>query len=136
MSLILDALRRAERARDKDLTRRISESGAPRLRPERRSRLPVIVLGIASAVVALLLWPRPAPDADPPATVETSADASPQAALQLPATTNARGSSLADIDIPETPTETTTPGPQAPMFSDLPAAQRAAIPAVSVDAHF
>lgn len=136
MSLILDALRRAERAREKDLTRRLSDTGAPGLRTRRRSWVPVVAVGLAAAAVVLLVWPRPAPDPAPAIESETRSDVVPPVAIQAATAPHGRGSSLSDIALPETPVETTPQRRRAPMFHELSATQRAAIPAVSVDAHF
>lgn len=128
MSLILDALRRAERARDKDLTRRISESAALPLRRRHSVWLPAMLVAIAFVLVATALWVRNEPDPVVPII------AAPPPAQQP--SIFARGSSLADISVPEPPPA--APGQQvaAPMFAELSAAQRASIPSVSVDAHF
>jgi hypothetical protein len=130
MSLILDALRRAERARDKDLTRRISESGAPSLRPRHRSWLPVMLAVTVVILVATVLWVSDEPD-PVPATV-----AEPLPAQQP--VTIARGSSLAEISVPEPEPLPATAVPRAttPMFAELSATQRASIPSISIDAHF
>lgn len=132
MSLILDALRRAERARDKDLTRRISESGAPPLRRRSRPWWPAMLVTIVVVLAAATLWVRNGVDTVPP----TIAEPPPVQLTAQPPATVARGSSLADISVPEPPPAAPEQRAQAPMFAELPAAQRAAIPSVSVDAHF
>lgn len=131
MSLILDALRRAERARDKDLTRRVSESAAPPLRRKRGVLLPVLLLAGVVIAALVVFWPRE--EQPQPATPVVT---SPAPAAQPAAT--ARGSSLADITVPLPEAEPPAPVRRepVPLYAELPATQRTSVPAPSVDAHF
>ncbi len=129
MSLILDALRRAEDARDRDLGRRISH-GLP-LKP--RPRWPiwmvwgVLVLLIAAGSVWWFAMPR-STVAEPPA--------APVARASVPERDPPRGSSLADIPLPApTPEPVEIPRSHAPLLHELPEALRVTVPALTVNAH-
>lgn len=126
MSLILDALRRAERGRARDLGQRIGQALPPRAKRGRRWTLPLVAVAlVATAAVAVVaLWPRNAPDIviEPTTPVTTRTPA---------------GSSLAEIPVPEPdPAPDLSEPERAPLLQELPATVRAGIPGVSLDAHF
>ncbi len=126
MSLILDALRRAERGRARDLGQRIGQAFPPRAKRGHRWTLPVVTVAIVAAAVTagVALWPRPGPD--------VAAVAPPPDPPRVPA-----GSSLAEIPVPDHGPALELPTVErAPLLQELPAAVRADIPRVSLDAHF
>lgn len=121
MSLILDALRRADRSRERDVGRRVTEAMPPRARPRSLSLIALFAVLTASIVVGVVGWfARPAPTS-PPRIIEV--------------TPQVRGSSLDEIAIPAR-TATQPPAlPPAPLLSTLSAALQASVPPLAVNAH-
>ncbi|MEX0899414.1 MAG: general secretion pathway protein GspB [Gammaproteobacteria bacterium] len=127
MSLILDALRRADRSRERDVGRRITQAMPPRARPRatRVALLTALVLVVAASISGwfarpLLDSPAEAPE-PPPRLVEV--------------TPQVRGSSLAEISVPARAVAGTPTRPPAPLLSTLTAAVRSSVPPLTVNAH-
>lgn len=132
MSLILDALRRAERGRTRDLGQRLSQALPPRARRGQRWTLLLVAAGVATVMVAVAaLWPRATRTTPPPEPVVTIEPTTP-VERRAPA-----GSSLAQIPVPEPDAAPMPTGiERAPLFQELPVDMRAAIPDITLDAHF
>lgn len=122
MSLILDALRRADRSRERDVGRRVTQAMPPRARPRSLPRVTLLAVLVVAAIGVAGWLARPAP-------METVT--APRVVEVAPPI---RGSSLADIAIPTRAAERTAP-PPAPMLAMLPAAVRASVPPLVVNAH-
>lgn len=121
MSLILDALRRADRSRERDVGRRVTEAMPPRARPRSLSLVvlfSVLAASIAAGAVAWFARPTLTP---PPRIVEV--------------TPPVRGSSLAEIAVPARTAAEVAARPPAPLLSTLSAALRASVPPLAVNAH-
>lgn len=130
MSLILDALRRAEAGRGRDLGQRLAQPLPPHARRKRRGGTGLLfgTIVIAAGVFGWVLL-SPVPDQPPPEPVPVvPAPSAPSAAEP------ARGSSLADIVLrapePEMPVSS------APLLLQLPDDIRATVPELTVNAHF
>lgn len=129
MSLILDALRRAEDARDRDLGRRISH-GLP-LRERRRWPMWMFFGVLVLVAAGVSAWWLTLPSG----TVE-GVPVQPVARVNVPAHVPARGSSLADIPLPSPASQAVeAPRSQAPLLHELPQAIRVTVPALTVNAH-
>jgi general secretion pathway protein B len=138
MSLILDALRRAERARERDLGRRLGDAMPPRA-PRATGWWPVgaaiLVIAVVAGIAVLALRTPPAPP-----TNEAVSVAPVPVELTPAVATPSRGSSLAEIALPEPDPEPATESAPvystAPLLGELPASIRSAIPEVMVNAHY
>ncbi len=120
MSLILDALRRAERGRTRDLGQRIGTALPPRARDDGRPLLAIVFVVVAAGAGAWVLV-RTAPTAPERVTV----------------TPPPRGSSLAEIAVPEPATTAIPPtATRAPLLEELPSGARTGLPNFTLDAHF
>lgn len=131
MSLILDALRRAEAGRGRDLGQRIAQPLPPHARRKHRrngARLLVGVLVVAAGVFGWVLLP-PGPADDPLPQRLPRPTVAPETAVAP-----VRGSSLSDIVLPAP--EPAPPVPAAPLLLQLPDDLRATIPELTVNAHF
>lgn len=125
MSLILDALRRADRARERDVAARVAQALPPRT--PRASPWPWVVLLAAVVVAAAIAFGRGRVEPVP----ETAAPPAPVA--QAPRAV--AGSSLAEIRVPAASVTADAAPQPAPARDALPAALRASLPQVSLDAH-
>ncbi|MCA1798858.1 MAG: general secretion pathway protein GspB [Xanthomonadaceae bacterium] len=136
MSLILDALRRAEAGRGRDLGQRLAQPLPPHARRKRRSgaRLLFGALIVAAGVFGWVLL-SPVTDQSPPESAQVPL---PEPAPAAPATPSAvspaRGSSLAEIALPVAERE--APVSSAPLLLQLPDDIRATVPELAVNAHF
>ena len=127
MSLILDALRRADRSRERDVGRRVTQAMPPRARPRSLTRAALLAALAASVAVGFAAWlARPALDR----AIEPSP---PPRVIRLAPPT--RGSSLAEISVPAREATDNPARPPAPLLSTLSAAVRASVPPITVDAH-
>ena len=128
MSLILDALRRADRSRERDVGRRVTEAMPPRAQPRSGVRVTLVVALVAGAAAGVVGWlARPALDGRTEVT-----PASRPIEVRAPI----RGSSLAEIAVPAREAATGAPAlPPAPMFSTLSTAVRASVPPLTLNAH-
>jgi len=129
MSLILDALRRAEEARDRDLGRRISH-GLP-LKKHRRWPIWMLLVVLVLVAGGISAWRLSLPVG----TIEGIAS-EPAVRVVAPTLNPPRGSSLADIPLP-TPASQPIEAPRsrAPLLHELPEAIRMTVPALTVNAH-
>ena len=126
MSLILDALRRADETRERDVTRRVTRALPPRARAVSRGPwLLFIAAALAGATGAWLAWNARAPES--PRVVPP-----PRVIAMQPA---ARGSSLADIPVPERSAPARGAPLTVPSLGNLPPAVRAAVPSIVLLAH-
>ncbi len=127
MSLILDALRRADRSRERDVSRRVTQAMPPRAQPRSISRFALCAALVAVVGAGIAGWfarpdlPASAVPASQPRVVEV--------------TRQVRGSSLAQIAVPERVAAGVPALPPAPMLSTLSAAVQASVPPLTVDAH-
>lgn len=127
MSLILDALRRADRSRERDVGRRVTQALPPRAQPRTMARVALFAAFIVAIAVGIAGWfARPvqlvtAEPTQPPRMI----DVAPQV----------RGSSLAEIAIPIREATGISARPPAPLLSTLSTAVRASIPQLAVNAH-
>ena len=122
MSLILDALRRADRTRERDVARRVTQTLPPRARtPSRWPWALAVVVVVGGGIASWLRWT--VPTSAPPAPVTVTVSASP------------RGSSLAEITIPDARPAAASAVADAPLLGALPPAVRAAMPDVTLSAH-
>lgn len=129
MSLILDALRRAEAGRGRDLGQRLAQPLPPHARRKRRGGAHILfgTLVVAAGVFGWVLLPtKPVP-----VPVEEPALAAP---AMPSADAPARGSSLAEIALPVPEPE--APVSSAPLLLQLPDDIRATVPELTVNAHF
>lgn len=127
MSLILEALRRADRARVRDVATRIAQHPPPLAR--RPSPWPWIVAAVgAAAAVALVL----VGGSDAPVTPPATADAHPAVERSAPPPP---ASTLAEIKVPAPVAGPSAATTAAPPRDALPAAIRAALPDIELDAH-
>ena len=125
MSLILDALRRADATRERDVVRRVTQALPPRARTGARGPWMLVAGALLAGVGAWLAWSArttaPVSVAGPPRVVETQ-----------PVT---RGSSLADIPVPQRDAPATDAPFAAPALGNLPPAVRAGLPPIELNAH-
>jgi general secretion pathway protein B len=127
MSLILDALRRADRSRERDVARRVTQALPPRAQPRSGTRLALFATLLAVAVAGVAGWlARPALDgrAEPAPSV-----------YRVEVAPRVRGSSLAEISVPARDVSVAPALPPAPLLSTLSAAVRASVPPLTVNAH-
>lgn len=127
MSLILEALRRADRSRERDVGRRVTQAMPPRARPRAFSRV-VLFAALATAVAAGVSgWlARP----------ELNAGAEPTTPPRvMEVTPRVRGSSLAEITVPVREPTSVRALPPAPFLSTLSTAVQASVPPLAVNAH-
>lgn len=128
MSLILDALRRADRSRERDVGRRVTQAMPPRASspsPARAGFVTAIV--VTAAAAGIVGWlARPASDT-------VAAQPSPPRIIEI--APRVRGSSLAQIAVPAREGPDSPTLPPAPPLSTLSDAVQASVPPLSVDAH-
>lgn len=126
MSLILDALRRADRSRERDVARRVTQAMPPRAQPRSLMRATVFALLVAAAAGIGGWLARP--------TLENTIEPLPPPTV-VEVTPRIRGSSLAEIAVPMREAIDTPSLPPAPLLSTLSSAVRASVPPLAVNAH-
>lgn len=130
MSLILDALKRAEREHPRDLAQRVGAT-APRLGRRRARAWPVVLLTAAAlaAAAAGWWWLARAPGPAEPAAAQAVAA---QPVVDAPRVQPPRRSALDDVDIAS---GRGASGSGAPFLHQLPESARSGIPRITLDAH-
>lgn len=127
MSLILDALRRADRSRERDVGRRVTQAMPPRAQPRSLTRAALWLALVAVVAAGVAGWlARPALDR------AIEPESPPRV---IPVAPPVRGSSLAEIAVPARDATDAPALPPAPLLSTLSAAVRASVPPLSVNAH-
>lgn len=127
MSLILDALRRADRSRERDVGRRVTQALPPRAQRRAGARTVLFGVLVAAFAAAVAGWlARTAPD-------ELAEPVPAPRAVEI--TPPVRGSSLSEIAVPVRETANAPTRPPAPLLSTLSTAVRTSVPPLTVNAH-
>jgi general secretion pathway protein B len=128
MSLILDALRRADRARERDVGRRVTQAMPPRAQSRSPARAAFIAaIAVTATAAGIAGWlARPVPG---------SAPVQPASPRIIEVAPRVRGSSLAQIAVPAREGPDSPALPPAPPLSTLSAAVQASVPPIAVNAH-
>ncbi len=127
MSLILDALRRADRSRERDVSRRVTQAMPPRAQPRPLTRTALWVALVAVVGAGIAGW------LTRPSFQTSTAPAAAPSVIEI--TPPVHGSSLAEISVPTRAAVDTPALPPAPLLSTLSTAVRASVPPLAVDAH-
>ena len=125
MSLILDALRRADATRERDVVRRVTQALPPRARIRARGPWMFVAGVLFAGAAAWLAWSARSP--------EPVRAVAPVRVVAAPPV--ARGSSLADIPVPARDAPAAAAPLAVPALGDLPAAVRAGVPPIVLNAH-